>query len=71
MILFLILYHDKLLNDRDVLFELQCVKKFDNDNEMFVHIINLMLQYVMIRNVTYNDVYFSKRVKLNLIIEYN
>ena len=64
-------YYDKLSNDRDILFESRYVKMFDNNNEMFAHIVNSTLQHVMIRNVTFNDVYFSKRIKLNLIIEYN
>ena len=64
-------YHDKLSNDRDFLFESKCIKMLDNNDEMFVHIVNSTLQHVMIRNVTFNNVHFSKRVKLNSMIEYN
>lgn len=42
----LIIYHDNLSDDRDFLFKLQYVYDLNNEDEVFVHIINSFLFFV-------------------------
>ena len=45
-------YNDDLSTDRDFLFESQCAKYLDDDDDVFAHIVDVELDHVMIRNTT-------------------
>ena len=65
-------YHDNLSNDKNFLFESQCVQqRLLNTNEnVFVHIIDASLNDVMIRNINNQIVQLFKRVKFESIVKY-
>lgn len=63
-------YHDNLFNDRDFLFELQCVHELKNENEVFVYIMNSFFSFVQLRNAIIRSIILFKRVKLKSMIEY-
>ena len=65
-------YHDNLSNNKNFLFESQCVQqRLLNINEnVFAHIIDALLKDVIIRNINNHVVQLLKKVKLESIIKY-
>ena len=65
-------YYDNLSIDKDFLFESQCVQqRLLNINEnVFAHIIDALLNDVMIRNINNHIVQLFKKVKLESIVKY-
>ena len=64
-------YHDQLFDDRDYLFESQCVVDFDDDDDVFAHIVNITLSYILIRNTSDRSMKISRRSRLEIVINYN
>ena len=64
-------YHDNLSNDRSFLFESQCVEYLNDDDDVFVHIIDVELNHVMIKNTIDYVVQLFKRVRFDSIIKFN
>lgn len=65
-----IIYHQSLFDDRDFLFEFQCFNNFDNNDEVYVHVIDFFLIFVQIWNIIDNSITLLKRIKLNSVKEY-
>lgn len=63
-------YHDNLFNDRDFLFESQCIHELKNENEVFVYIINSSFSFMQLRNAITRSIILLKRARLKLMIEY-
>ena len=63
--------HD-LLNDRDYLFEFQCSKQtqLNENDEMFAHIMNASMFKILICNITNQVVELFKRCRLKIVIDY-
>ena len=66
-----IFYYDNLSNNRDFLFESQCIEYLNDDDNVFVHIIDVELNYVMIKNTIDYVVQLFKRVRFDSIIKFN
>ena len=64
-------YNDNLSTDRDFLFESQCAKYLNDDDNVFAHIVDVELDHVMIKNIINYVVQLFKRVRLDSIIEFN
>ena len=64
-------YHDNLSNDHNFLFEFQCRKYFDDDDEIFVHIIDANLNQIMMRNTTRQTIQLKSRKRFETITKYN
>ena len=64
-------YNEDLSIDRDFLFESQCAKYLNDDDDVLTHIIDVEFHHVMIRNIINHVVQLSKRTRLDSIIEFN
>lgn len=64
------IYHESLLNDRDFLFKFKCFNNFDDDDEIYVHMIDFFLIFVQIRNIINKLITLFKRIKLNFVKKY-
>ena len=64
-------YQNDLSNDKIFLFESQCVEHLRHDDDVFVHIIDVLLIFIQIYNTTNSSIVSSRRVKLNFLIKYN
>ena len=64
-------YNDDLSIDRDFLFESQCAKYLNDDDDVFAHIVDVEFDHVMIRNIINYVVQLFKRVRLDSVIESN
>ena len=64
-------YNDDLSIDRDFLFESQCAKYLNDDDDVFAHIIDVELDHVMIKNIINYVVQLFKRARLDSIVEFN
>ena len=64
-------HRDNLSNDKNFLFEFQCVEHLRHDDDVFAHIIDVLLFFVQIYNTTNSSIVLSRRVKLNFVIKYN
>ena len=64
-------YNDDLSADRDFLFESQCAKYLDDDDDVFAHIVDVEFDHVMIKNTINYVVQLFKRARLDSIIEFN
>ena len=62
----------RLFNNRDYFFESQCLKQIElnEDDEMFVHIIDVSMFKVLARNITDRAIELFKRCRLNIVIDY-
>ena len=67
----LIVYYNNLSNDCDFFFEFQCNQFFDLNKNVFVHIVNVFLNHVMMRNIIQYSIILQKRVRLKTLIDYN
>lgn len=67
----LIIYHNELLNDKNFLFESQCSKYLEHDDEVFAHIMNASLFFIQIHNAIEALVILLRRARLDIVIEYN
>lgn len=63
-------YHNNLFNDRDFLFESQCVHELKNENEVFVYIMNSSFSFMQLRNAITRSIILLKRARLKSMIEY-
>ena len=66
-----VIYYNQLSNDRDFLFEFQCRRHFDENDDVFVYIVDVNLNYVMIRNTIDLFVHLRNRDRLKTITKYN
>ena len=66
-----IIFHDDLSSDRDFFFESQCSEYLNQNDDVFVHIVDANLFFVQIHNIIDFSIILSRRVKLRSIIEYN
>ena len=57
--------------DRDFLFESQCAKYLDDDDDVLIHIIDVEFYHVIIKNIINHVVQLFKRIRLDSIIEFN
>ena len=64
-------YNDDLSIDRDFLFESQCAKYLNNDDDVFAHKIDVELDHVMIKNIINYVVQLFKRARFDSIVEFN
>ena len=64
-------YNENLSADRDFLFESQCAKYLDDDDDVLIHIIDAEFHHVMIRNIINHVVQLFKRIRFDSIIEFN
>ena len=64
-------YNDDLSADRDFLFESQCAKYLNDDDDVFAHIVDVELDHVMIKNTINYVVQLFKRARFDSIIEFN
>ena len=68
----LINYASTLFNDRDFLFEFKFLINYDLDvnDDIFAYIVNFIIIFIQIKNVTKTFMLFFKNVKLNIIMKY-
>ena len=64
-------YNENLSIDRDFLFESQCAKYLNNDDDVLIHIIDVEFHHVMIKNIINYVVQLFKRIRFDSIIEFN
>ena len=64
-------FDDYLFNDRNFLFESQCQYDFDFENEMYIHVVDVNLSRILMRNTINLSIILTRRIKLDTIIEYN
>ena len=64
-------YHDFLFDDKDFLFESHCQYDLKYDDDVYIYVVNNNLFKIFVRNVTFQSITFAKRIRLNMIIEYN
>ena len=64
-------YNDDLSIDRDFLFESQCAKYLNDDDDVFAHIVDVEFDHVMIKNTINYVVQLFKRARLDSVIEFN
>ena len=63
-------YYNTLLNDRDYLFKSELTIYFDNNNEIFAHIINCLITFVQTKNIIKAFIVLFRYIKLKTIIKY-
>ena len=66
-----IFFHDSLSENRDFLFESQCQQSLDHENDVFAHIIDAVMNHVMMRNISQLSITLRKRFRLDTLINYN
>ena len=64
-------FHDSFFDNRDFLFESQCRKYLDENEKVFVHIVDANLNQIIIRNTTRQTVQFQSRKRLDIVTKYN
>ena len=64
-------YNENLSVDRDFLFESQCAKYLNDDDDVLIHIIDVEFHHVMIKNIINYVVQLFKRIRFDLIVEFN
>ena len=64
-------YNEDLSIDRDFLFESQCAKYLNDDDDVLAHIVDAEFHHVMIKNIINHVVQLSKRTRLDSIVEFN
>ena len=64
-------YNDDLSIDRDFLFESQCAKYLNDENDVFAHIVDVEFDHVIIKNIINYVVQLFKRVCFDSIVEFN
>ena len=64
-------YNENLSVDRNFLFESQCAKYLNDDDDVLIHIIDVEFHHVMIKNIINYVVQLFKRIRLDSIIEFN
>ena len=66
-----IFFHDSLFNDRNFLFEPQCQQPLNHESDVFAHIVNATINYVIIRNTNQLLIILRKRSWLDTLMKYN
>ena len=56
-----------LLNERDFMFVSQRVKRLNIKNNITLHIVNVYIVVVQIRNVNFENVFLFKNIKLKIV----
>ena len=64
-------YCDDLFNNKNFLFESQCKQNFDFEKNVYVHVVDVNLSIILIRNTINQSIILTRRVKLNIITKYN
>ena len=67
----LIFFHNNLFDDRNFFFESQCQQSFNHKNSVFAHIVNAIINYVIIRNINQLSITLRKRFQFDTLIKYN
>ena len=70
MIKIFINFYNHLLKDRDFLFKLKRVNQFNEDNEIFAHIMNFFLIFVQLKNFIFTLIKLLKHFKLKTFMKY-
>ena len=60
-----------LFKDRKYFFESQCSQYLNDENDMFVHLIDLFFFFVQVHNISSYSVKLFKQVKLRTFVEYD
>ena len=66
-----IIFSDDLSSDRNFLFEFQCNQYLNQNDDVFVHIMNVNLFFVQVHNIIETFVILSRRARLKFVIEFN
>ena len=66
----LIVYFDKLLKDRDLLFELQCSLSLRHVDEVYAYIMNAFFREVQMRNDINLFIIIFRKARLSQLREY-
>ena len=64
-------YNENLSIDRNFLFESQCAKYLNDDDDVLTHIIDVEFYHVIIKNIINYVVQLFKRIRFDSIIEFN
>ena len=65
------IFSNDLSNNRNFLFEFQCNQYLNQNNDVFVHIMNVNLFFVQIHNIIELFVILSRRIRLKFVIKFN
>ena len=55
----------------EIFFESQCQQSFDYENDVFVHIVDVVINYVMARNINQQSITLRKRFRFDTLMKYN
>ena len=64
-------YNENLSIDRNFLFESQCAKYLNDDDDVLIHIFDVEFHHVIIKNIINYVVQLFKRIRFDSIIEFN
>ena len=65
-----ITYNDTISENRDFLFESDCVQKFELADKVFAYIVDFMISIIQIYNVTTVSMRLSRKTRLEALYEY-
>ena len=65
------IFNDDLSIDRNFLFESQCNAYLNQNDDVFVYIIDANMFFVQVHNTSNSSIILSRRARLNLIMKYN
>lgn len=71
IVLIPIIYYEDLSNDRDMLFESQCLIELSIDDEIMTYIVDSSLSKILVRNTNNISIQLSRRERLDTIVNYN
>ena len=65
-------YINTFPKNRDFLFEFELLinYNFNFDDEIFIHVVNFIIIFILIRNFTKISIIFFKRIRFNTIVKY-
>ena len=68
----LINYISTLFNDRDFLFKFELLINYDLDfnDDIFAHVVDFIIIFIQIKNVTKTFMIFFRNVKLSIVVKY-
>ena len=64
-------YHESISENRNFLFESQYTQNLEIDDEIYAHVVDNSLFFILVSNNLNKSISFSRRVKLSSVIEYN
>ena len=66
-----ITYFNQLFNDKNFMFEFQCLYYLNDDENIFIHVVNSFFYFVQIYNITITSIKLPRRAKRNIVMKYN